>query len=125
MNDRLKRQERQLVEETPRGLVTSHLVRAGELLPYGRGKVEVVARAARAHVHDLRLDLVAVVLNLDLLAAPAVGGTAGHGIVGRSTPGRLGKGDDHVSVVEDVTARTGSTGGLVDGDVDVGVLLAR
>jgi len=84
-----------------------------------------MARAARAHVHDGSLDRLALVLNLDLLSAPWVGGLASHGVVGGGSPSRLGNGNNHVVVVEGSAASTVSTVVVIDGDVDVRELLAR
>lgn len=66
----------------------------------------------------------ALVLDLDLLSTPGVGGFTGHDIVGGFTPRRLGESNDHVGIVENSAASTEATVVVVDGDVDIAVLLA-
>jgi hypothetical protein len=92
--------------------------------PCGVREVNVVASAARAHVHDLSIDRLAAVLDADLLSAPFVGGLAGHGVVGGSTPGRGSESDVHVGGLHRLTASTESAVERVDGQVDAGEALA-
>jgi hypothetical protein len=108
----------------PRSLEAGLLVQLGELLPCGKGKIDILTTAARAKVHDGGDDGVAVVVDLDLLSAPGVGSGTGHNVVSGLAPERSGKGDDHVSVVELSTASTETTVVVIDGHVNVGVGVA-
>jgi hypothetical protein len=108
----------------PGGLEARLLVQTGKLLPCGEGEINVGASATGAEIHDGGLDGVAVVLDLDLLSAPGVGGGTGHDVVGGRAPGRGGKGNDHVGVVELGTASSETTVVVIDGHVNVGVLRA-
>ena len=68
---------------------------AGELVEGSAREIKVVASAARAHVLNLSLDLVAVHLDSDGLAAPGIGRVASGNIIGRCAIGRLCKSNNH------------------------------
>lgn len=83
-----------------------------------------MAGAARAQVHDGGRDSLAVVLDVDLLSAPGVGGLTCHSVVGGGAPGVGSEGNDHVGGVERLATGTKGTGERVDGQV-TGEGLAR
>lgn len=106
----------------PRSLEAGLLVKLGKSLPGSEGKIDVGARAAGAEIHDGSLDVVAVVLDVNLLAAPGVGGLASHDVVGGLAPGGSGKSNNHVGVSDGLSASSSGASVVVDGDVDVLVL---
>jgi hypothetical protein len=113
------RKGNRLVHLGPRGLEAGLLVKTSELLPGSEGEIDVLASAAGAEIHDGGLDGVAVVLDLDLLSAPRVGGSTSHNVVGGLAPGGRREGNDHVSVMKLGTASAEATVVVVDGHVDV------
>jgi hypothetical protein len=89
---------------------------AGEFLPKRKGDIEAApASAAGAAVHDGGVSGVAVIADADILVAPRVGGGAGGGVVGGGTEAVDGKSNNHLSVVDGLTASTGAAAEVVHG----------